>query len=171
MTAAELIRHLALEPHSEGGFFRRSFCSEYTLPRCDGDSQTLMSSIFYLLSTSSPCGYLHRNRADILHFWQGGRSLRYHLLHPDGHYECVVMGPELAAGQQLQLLVKGGCWKASELCDDGAADYGLISEAVCPGFDYRDHQFAGAEDIRPRVSAAEWARLAPLIRPTPAFAE
>ena len=166
MTAAELIRHLKLEAHSEGGYFRRSFCSEHTTARDDGEPQPLMSSIFYLLTTSSPRGYLHRNRADILHFWQGGRAIRYHLIHPDGRYEQRLMGPDLVSGQQLQLLVQGGCWKASEL-DGGDADYGLISEAVCPAFDYRDHQFACADDIRPQVSADDWVSLSALIRPTP----
>ena len=49
--------------------------------------------------------------------------------------ETAVLGPDLAAGQQLQLTVPGGVWKASHL---PSGDYGLISEAVSPGFEYED---------------------------------
>ena len=59
----------------------------------------------------------------------------YHLIHPDGQAESLVLGPDIAGGQQLQLAVKGGTWKASHL---ERGDYGLISEAVAPGFDYAD---------------------------------
>ena len=41
------------------------------------------------------------------------------------------------AGQRLQLTGPGGVWKASHL---PAGDYGLISEAVSPGFEYEDMQ-------------------------------
>ena len=145
MTADQIIEQLALEAHPEGGYFRRT----YTAPiNCaDGqDRRAAMSSIFYLLTTESPIGRLHSNRSDIIHYWQGGAALRYVLLSPEGEFEEKIMGPDLAAGQLLQMTVEGGWWKASELL--GAdADFGLISEAVCPGFDYADHRFAGAKDI------------------------
>lgn len=46
-----------------------------------------------------------------------------------------MLGPDLAAGQQLQLTVRGGVWKASHLPE---GTYGLISEAVSPGFEFAD---------------------------------
>jgi len=48
------------------------------------------------------------------------------------------MGPYLDAGQALQLTVPGGVWKASRLSGGGSHGYGLVSEAVSPGFDYED---------------------------------
>lgn len=140
MNAAELIAKLELASHSEGGYFRRTYTSSVL---AENRQRACASAIFYLLSTESPVGHLHRNRSDILHFWQGGRPLRYTLIDTAGQLSEVVMGPELDRGQQLQLLVPGGVWKASELmhspCGD---DYGLISEAVCPGFDFADHHMA-----------------------------
>ena len=55
-----------------------------------------------------------------------------------------MLGPDLAAGQQLQLAVPGGVWKASHL---PRGDYGLISEAVAPGFEYEDMQLGEREAL------------------------
>ena len=47
------------------------------------------------------------------------------------------MGDDILAGQHLQMHVPGGIWKASRLLE-GEHGFGLISEAVSPGFDFAD---------------------------------
>ncbi len=138
----QVIAYLQLSPHPEGGYFRRSYTSGVNIVDENASSRPAMSSIFYLLTADQALGRMHRNRSDIVHYYQGGGALRYTLIGPQGQVEEHTMGSDLAAGQLLQLTVAGNWWKASELLD---GDYGLISEAVCPGFDYQDHQFAGAE--------------------------
>ena len=88
-----------------------------------------------MLTRESPTGHWHLNQSDILHFFHLGDPVTYYLIHPDGSLETVVMGPDPARGHLLQLPVKGGTWKASHLPN---GDYGLISEAVAPGFEYED---------------------------------
>lgn len=134
----ELVRELGLEAHVEGGYFRRTYAAE-NHPRVatPGGERYSLTSIFYLLTRESPTGHFHRNRSDIVHYFQLGDPITYYLLHPDGRLETVVMGQDVAAGQRLQLTVPGGIWKASSL-GEGPHGYGLISEAVSPGFDYAD---------------------------------
>lgn len=136
--AQALIDALGLEGHVEGGFFRRTYEATDT-PRVDaghGDRFS-MTSIFYLLTAEGPVGHFHRNRSDIVHYFHLGDPIEYSLIHPDGRLETVVMGPDPTRGHRLQLTVPGGIWKASRLTP-GPAGYGLISEAVTPGFDYAD---------------------------------
>lgn len=47
-------------------------------------------------------------------------------------------------------MVPAGFWKAAELVLEDASpfDYGLISEAVAPGFDYAGWSMATKEDIQ-----------------------
>ncbi|MEP5763274.1 MAG: cupin domain-containing protein [Halieaceae bacterium] len=132
----ELVEELGLEPHVEGGYFRRTFQADHR-PRIDvGDGpRYTMTSIYYLLTADSRIGHWHLNRSDILHFFHLGAPITYYLIYPDGRLDTVVMGSDPGAGQHLQLAVPGGTWKASHL---GAGDYGLISEAVAPGFEYSD---------------------------------
>jgi predicted cupin superfamily sugar epimerase len=139
ISAEALISALGLEGHVEGGFYRRTYEAQ-NQPRIsqDGEERFSMTSIFYLLTDAGPIGHFHRNRADIVHYFHLGDPIEYHLIHPDGRLETVVMGPDPRAGQQLQLTVPGGIWKASRLTSEGSQGYGLISEAVSPGFDYRD---------------------------------
>lgn len=138
MNKQQLIERLGLEPHAEGGYYRRTFQADYRdrIPTPAGKRLTL-TSIYYLLTEDSPVGHWHLNASDIMHFFQAGQSLEYFMILPDGQLQRAVLGPDLVAGQQLQLAVKGGVWKASRLT---GGEYGLVGEAVSPGFDTEDMQ-------------------------------
>lgn len=155
LTKTQLIESLALSPHPEGGYFRRTYESSQVLR-----GRRFMSCIYYLLTDDHPIGHLHRNRSDIVHFWQAGAALRYTLVSPEGKLLQYILGPDIAGDQQLQLTVPGGFWKASQLL---CGDFALISEAVCPGFDYDDHNMARAADIR-RQYPEHWPALQALCR-------
>ncbi len=116
MNKRQLIEKLSLSPHIEGGYFSRTYSSELkTALSSHSKPRYLLSSIFYLLTDDSPIGHLHKNKSDIIHYFHGGSPLSYLIIHPDGKLERKVLGFDLDSGQQLQLIVRGGCWKASEL--------------------------------------------------------
>lgn len=130
-----LIRSLGLTPHIEGGYFKRTFQSE--LKAASG--QRAMSSIYYLLTDDAPTGYFHQNKSDIIHFFHLGSPIEYTMVSPEGILTKEILGPDINEGHHLQLLVRGGDWKASRLL---TGSYGLISESVCPGFEYSDMRMA-----------------------------
>lgn len=136
ITTQQLIESLDLEAHVEGGYFRRTFQADHR-DKVDtefGERFTL-TSIYYLLTQASPVGHWHLNRSDIIHYYHLGSPIDYYLLDAQGKLTKTTMGPDPTQGHQLQLVVKGGTWKASHLID---GDYGLICEAVAPGFDFND---------------------------------
>ncbi len=142
MTPDDIITLLGLEPHpTEGGYFRRTYESDL---RCDTEngSRKTLTSIYYMLTKDSPGGFLHRNKSDILHYHHLGASIKYTIVSPDGVLSEKTLGSNIAHGETLQLLVPGGWWKASRIC---AGEYGLISEAVSPGFEYADNEIATEE--------------------------
>lgn len=157
MNSQQIIQTLGLEPHIEGGYFRRTFQSSH---QTQGSHRPVMTAIYYLLTEDSPIGHLHRNRSDILHFHQAGAALTYYLVSPSGVLSRRVLGPDLAQGQQLQLLVPGGWWKGTVL-ESGA--WGLLSEAVAPGFDYADMTLASKETVLAEFPGL-WPELARLVR-------
>ncbi len=144
MDKQQIITQLSLEPHVEGGYFRRTYQSEWTADLAYGE-RCLLTSIYYLLTDDSPIGHLHKNKSDIIHYFHAGSPLTYIIVHPDGRLEKKILGADIAQGQQPQLLVRGGCWKASELA---SGEFGLISEAVSPGFEYEDMELATMEFVR-----------------------
>ena len=146
--ADELIELLGLEGHVEGGYFRRTYEAQNT-PRITTDrgERFTMTSIYYLLTEGGPIGHFHRNRADIVHYFHLGDPVSYYLIHPDGRLETVTMGPDPRLGHKLQLTVAGGIWKASRLTAGGSHRYGLISEAVSPGFDFADMTLGATAEL------------------------
>lgn len=157
MNSQQIIQLLDLQPHVEGGYFRRTFQSAH---QTQGLGRPVMTAIYYLLTEDSPIGHLHRNQSDILHFYQAGAALTYHLVNPAGELSRVVLGPDLMQGQQLQLLVPGGWWKATELV---SGQWGLLSEAVAPGFDYADMDLASRETVLAEFPQ-HWLALARFVR-------
>lgn len=146
-SAEELIEALGLSGHVEGGFFRRTY-EATDKPRVDDGrgERFSMTSIFYLLTAEGPVGHFHRNRSDIVHYFHLGDPIEYFLINENGQLERVVMGPDPTQGHHLQMTVPGGIWKASRLLS-GNIGYGLISEAVTPGFDYDDMTLGTTQDL------------------------
>ncbi|TQV89846.1 cupin domain-containing protein [Aliikangiella coralliicola] len=145
MTKDDVIDSLNLVPHpNEGGYYRRTYESKRNINGDDGLPRKLLTSIYYLLTSDSPIGHLHKNCSDIVHFYHLGASIEYLIISPDGKVEKKILGPDIANGETPQLVVKGGYWKASQLHH---GDFGLISEAVAPGFEYKDNEVATTEVI------------------------
>jgi len=135
-TKHEIIELLDLDHHFEGGYFRQTY-NAVQRARIDtaAGERTTLSTIYYMLTDDTPIDHFHTKRSDGIEYFHLGQPITYHLIHPDGRYERVVVGPDILRGQQLQLVVHGGTWKAAELV---AGDYGLVSEAVAPGWEMAD---------------------------------
>jgi purine nucleoside permease/predicted cupin superfamily sugar epimerase len=141
LTAKQLAKALNLEAHVEGGYFRQTFKADHraTIATENGDRVT-MTSIYYLLTAESPIGHFHMNQSDIMHYFHMGDPITYYMINSDGSLQKTTLGPDPSQGHQMQMMVKGGTWKASKTSTDGKYGYGLIGEAVAPGFEYSDMQ-------------------------------
>ena len=148
LSTQQLIAALQLEGHVEGGYFRQTFKATHRplIDTANGERVT-MTSIYYLLTAQSPIGHFHMNQSDIMHYFHAGDPITYYLIHPDGELETVVMGSDPSQGQVMQMAVTGGTWKASTISTDGKFAYGLIGEAVAPGFEYADMQLGDSATL------------------------
>ncbi len=141
--AAAVIAYLQLQPHpKEGGFFRETYRAAETLsaaqlPARYGGDRCFSTAIYYLL-TPDTFSELHRLASDeVFHFYAGAPVRMLHLF-PDGHGQEVVLGPDVLAGQQPQVVVPRGVWQGSLLEPGG--DFALLGCTVAPGFDYADYE-------------------------------
>lgn len=153
MTADDIIRLLGLQPHPvEGGYFRETYRSAATLPAsalpAHGADRAVSTAIYYLLKPGH-VSELHVLPGDeVFHFYLGS-PVRMLQLWPDGTGREVVIGPDLTAGQQPQVVVPGGVWQGTRLLgDDGFA---LLGCTVAPGFDYADYRSATRAEL-----VAQW---------------
>lgn len=156
----QLVETLNLEAHIEGGYYRQTFKADDSRHvATDNGARVTMTSIYYLLAADSPIGHFHKNSSDIMHYFHAGDPITYFLIYPDGQIETKILGPDVLSGHEYQFVVKGGVWKASELPTDGIFGYGLLGEAVAPGFEYQDMQLAEQDKL-----IAEFPQHADLIK-------
>ena len=161
MNKYDLIKQLSLVEHIEGGYFAETYRGEYTVTTSrEGKERNILTSIYYLLTEDRPIDHLHKNQSDILHYFHAGSPITYLIVYPDGKLNRVKLGLDIAQGETAQLLVPGGCWKAAVL---EAGEFGLLGEAVAPGFDYRDMEIAQADNFRANFPDL-WSELAPYIK-------
>lgn len=135
-----------LQAHPEGGYFVETDRDPRKVPNpfthtSDSDSvRNASTTIFYLLTSDSPVGSFHRNKARTVHTLHRGRG-RYVIIHPvdesegigeKARIETFVVGQNIDKGERLQWIVEGDRWKASFLLPDeeGTGESGglLISE-------------------------------------------
>jgi predicted cupin superfamily sugar epimerase len=156
MTANEIKSLLKLDPHPvEGGFYRRTYTSAGTveLPR---GVRAQGTAIYYLLEAGT-FSELHVLESDeIFHFYVGD-PVEMLQLHPDGRSVVLTLGPDLAAGQQVQVVVRAGVWQGTRLIGDGKV--ALLGCTVTPGFDFADYRNAQYTEL-----AANWPEQAERIR-------
>ncbi|EST89304.1 hypothetical protein T233_01752 [Vagococcus lutrae LBD1] len=131
---------LELIPHPEGGFYRQTEKHSQQI-EANGKSRALYTSIYFLLTEESP-SHFHRLKSDEIWYFHHGESLTVHCLHPDGSYEAIHLGLDIAAGERLHAVVPAGTIFASSVPKDAA----LVSCLVAPGFDFADFElFTQAE--------------------------
>ncbi len=160
MTADEIKTLLRLEPHPiEGGSFRRTYTSTLSVQvKRSGQMATraIGTAIYYLLEPGTFSEMHVLSSDELFHFYLGD-PVEMLQLWPDGRSKVVILGPDLPAGQHVQLLVPAGVWQGTRLIGDGKV--ALLGCSVVPGFDFADYTSGNYADL-----AAGWPAEAPRIR-------
>lgn len=143
----DLVERLDLEPHPEGGYYRRTFESEQMIHGREGEqslktARRAGSAILYLLP-SSEVSRFHRLGAHEIWFYHWGSPLTLHRLTEGGH-ETDKLGPSLENGEKPQVTVPAGEWFGATV-EEG---YTLVSCAVIPEFDFDDYELADADELK-----------------------
>jgi predicted cupin superfamily sugar epimerase len=156
MTADKIKALLRLEPHPvEGGFFRRTYTSAGTVELPHG-VRAQGTAIYYLLEPGTFSEMHVLSSDEIFHFYLGD-PVEMLQLHPDGRSAVTKLGPDLQAGQHVQLVVPAGVWQGTRLIGDGKV--ALLGCSVTPGFDFADYRNASFAEL-----AEKWPAEAERIR-------
>lgn len=156
ITADEIKRRLQLIPHPlEGGHFRRTYTSALEVAAPQGP-RPAGTAIYYLLETGG-FSEMHVLASDeVFHFYIGD-PVEMLQLHPGGRSSLFTLGPDLPAGQHVQLVVPAGVWQGTRLIGDGKV--ALLGCTVTPGFDFADYRSGSFAEL-----AAQWPDQADRIR-------
>jgi uncharacterized protein len=131
LSAADVIRLLALEPHPEGGHYRETFRDPRTV-----DGRVLSTAIYFLLARGQRS---HWHRIDAVEVWHhyAGAPLALSIFGAGGN-SVVRLGTDMAAGDRPQAIVPAGAWQAAE----SLGAWTLVGCTVAPGFEFTDFELA-----------------------------
>lgn len=120
-----LVDHLRLEPHPEGGWYRRTF----THHAIDHTGRPLGSAILYLLGAAERS---HWHRIDAVELWHfhGGDPLVLQLSHDGERVRTSILGPDPLDGHEPQVIVPAGTWQAAR----SLGAWSLVGCTVMPAF-------------------------------------
>lgn len=144
MNKSDIISLLKLTKHIEGGHFGETYKSPCFMQIGEENSlnRHSMTSMYYLMTSEEPISYFHLDKSDIICYFHGGSPITYLLISPDGKLEKFILGLDITKGHFPQLLIKGGYWQAAILTE---GEFGFLSEAVSPGFNYDDLEIANKQ--------------------------
>jgi predicted cupin superfamily sugar epimerase len=134
MTAAEVVRLLALQPHPEGGHFRETYRDQAP----DG-GRGAMTAIYYLLAKGER-SHWHKVDADEVWHHYAGAPLALSLSRDGKTSEALVLGPDLTSGARPQILVPAGVWQAAR----STGEWTLCGCTVGPAFEFAGFELAPA---------------------------
>ncbi|MEV7395626.1 cupin domain-containing protein [Aeromicrobium sp. NPDC092404] len=137
-----LAETLDLEPHPEGGWFRRTWASPVSVQLPDGRVRPTATVIYFFLPAGEASVW-HRVASDEVWLAHDGAvviELGGFDAEP-GVGEAHVVGLDLDAGELPQLLVPAGVWQRTRPSEGDA----LVSCLVSPGFDFDDFEIGAAD--------------------------
>jgi predicted cupin superfamily sugar epimerase len=139
-TPRELIAHLELLPHPEGGWYREVHRSAELLNTSRGP-RSAITSIYYLLETPQFSRW-HVVASDEIWHFHSGSPLELVIYQPESRLvSSRVLGAALPGQLPLQA-VSAGQWQAAR----SLGGWTLVSCDVGPGFDFEDFQFIASID-------------------------
>jgi predicted cupin superfamily sugar epimerase len=127
--ADELIDLLGLEPHPEGGHFRETWRDPASLTEPRGHG----TAIYFLLREGERSHWHRVDAAEIWHFYAGDPLE----LSIEGR-DPMLLGPDLASGQEPQLIVPPGAWQAARTI----GKFTLVGCTVSPAFQFEGFELA-----------------------------
>ena len=133
MTADQIIAHLNLAPHPEGGHYRQTWIAE-----SEDDTRPAGTSIYFLLKAGETSHWHRVDAAEIWHHYAGAPLILSLAETDKGPAADHVLGPDLAAGQFPQLIAPKDHWQAAR----GTGDWTLVGCTVSPAFQFEGFELA-----------------------------
>lgn len=143
------IEALGLRKHPEGGYYKEVYRSDGRMAKeyLGGDfssDRNFATSILFLLA-GGDFSALHRIKQDEVWYFHHGYALDVHIIDPMGCYSRLTIGPDPAAGHQLQGVVRARSFFGASLQNPDA--YALVGCACAPGFDFEDLELPNRKEL------------------------
>ena len=130
MTADEIIAHLGMKPHPEGGHYVETF-------RAPGEGRSSGTAIYFLLKAGQR-SHWHRVDADEIWHHYAGAPLELALSRDGRRVSHVRVGIDFDKGELPQAVVPRGVWQAAR----SLGPWTLVGCTVAPAFQFEGFELA-----------------------------
>lgn len=131
MTADEIIAHLDLAPHPEGGYYRQTWIA--------GNAGRPTGTCIYFLLKDGESSHWHTVDAAEIWLYHSGAPLVLSIAATDtGPATDHILGADLMQGHAPQIVVPVGHWQAART----TGNWTLVSCTVSPGFQFEGFTLA-----------------------------
>lgn len=131
-TAEEIIAHLALERHPEGGWYRETFRDA-----AGADGRAYSTAILFLLKEGE-VSHWHRVDAVEAWHWHAGAPLLLKVAEENGPAREFTLGADLFSGEHPQAFVPANAWQSAQ----SLGAWTLVGCTVAPGFVFEHFELA-----------------------------
>ena len=138
MNADMIIKHLDLQPHPEGGWYRQTYIDD-AQPRANG------TCIYFLLRDGQASHWHKVDAAEIWHYYTGAPLVLSLSETDQGPATDHMLTPDLNQGMP-QLIVPPHHWQAART----TGDFTLVGCTVSPGFNFEGFTLAAPDFDIPR---------------------
>jgi predicted cupin superfamily sugar epimerase len=137
VTGDEIIAHLGMKPHPEGGHYVETF-------RAPGEGRSSGTAIYFLLKAGER-SHWHRVDADEIWHHYAGAPLELSLSDDGKSVRHLRLGTDFGVGEQPQAVVPRHVWQAAR----SLGAWTLVGATVSPGFEFKGFEMA-PPDWQPR---------------------
>lgn len=147
--AAQWIKHLRLQPHPEGGWYRETYraaeaIAHAALPRRYRGPRAHSTAVYFLLAGGEFSTFHRLHSDEVWHFYHGQPFLVVDLA-PDGTLTEHRLGAHPQRGELPQIVVPRGHWFAARIPSGRGCT--LLGCTVAPGFDFADFEMADRKKL------------------------
>ena len=143
MNGREIVQKLGLLEHPEGGFYKETYRSSFSIETDKNTIRNISTAIYFLLENDN-ISLFHRIQSDELWFFHQGEPLEIVFIQ-DGVLNTIILGNRLENGEVPQATIPANTWFASSV--KHLKGFSLVSCTVAPGFDFADFELANREDL------------------------
>ncbi len=133
LNADQIIKHLNLSPHPEGGYFRETFRDTKTY-----NGRSVSTLIYYLLKYGQSSHWHRIDAAEVWH-WYAGSPLKLTVSNPENlTSKTILLSNKLQENHCPQYVVEKHVWQTA--VTTGA--WSLVGCSVAPGFEFTNFELA-----------------------------
>lgn len=139
----DLVTHLKLDQHPEGGAFAEVFTATETYTK-NKNTRALAGSIYFLLNKKE-VSHFHVNGCEELWYYHEGCGMRLSIINKDGSITEKLLGTNVAKGEKPMVYIPPNTIFAAENLDQNS--YTLVSCMTTPKFQYKAWRLCGKAEL------------------------